>query len=174
MKLQALLSCLGLFLAASILSISVFSIIASPVSGADGTSSSTRTLYFTDEILPDHVLYPAMMAVDRVQLTIANPAEKILLQVEYADRRLASGLELLEKKNQSLAVTTLTKAEKYLQQAALAAQQPDVPERTRHIIKESIHFHANSLREVSPQLSDTDRSVIDKLLLENEAVLMTL
>lgn len=70
-------------------------------------------------ILPDHPLYWVKMTRDRLQLwLIADKevrAEKMLL---YADKRLGAGWALIEGQKADLGVTTLTKAEKYLEQAA--------------------------------------------------------
>ncbi len=68
-------------------------------------------------ILPDHPLYWLKMVRDRVglMLTTGNTAkaEKLLL---YADKRLGAAWALIEGNKVPLGVSTLTKAEKYLEQ----------------------------------------------------------
>lgn len=75
-------------------------------------------------ILPDHPLYWLKMVRDRVQLWLVTDnlqrAEKLLL---YADKRLGAGWALIEGNKQDLGITTLTKAEKYLEQAVNLAQK---------------------------------------------------
>lgn len=70
-------------------------------------------------ILPDHPMYWVKMARDRLQLMLIADnelkAEKMLL---YADKRLGAGWALIEGQKADLGVRTLTKAEKYLEQAA--------------------------------------------------------
>lgn len=69
-------------------------------------------------ILPDHPLYWLKMVRDRVQLWLITDslqrAEKLLL---YADKRLGAGWALVEGNKPELGITTVTKAEKYLEQA---------------------------------------------------------
>lgn len=69
-------------------------------------------------ILPDHPLYWLKMVRDRVGLVLTTAetakAEKLLL---YADKRLGAAWALIEGNKVPLGVSTLTKAEKYLEQA---------------------------------------------------------
>lgn len=75
-------------------------------------------------ILPDHPLYWLKMVRDRVQLWLTTDslqrAEKLLL---YADKRLGAGWALVEGNKPDLGITTVTKAEKYLEQAVNLAQK---------------------------------------------------
>ncbi|MBU1322816.1 DUF4430 domain-containing protein [Patescibacteria group bacterium] len=75
-------------------------------------------------ILPDHPLYWLKMVRDRVQLWLTTDslpkAERLLL---YADKRLGAGWALVEGNKQDLGITTITKAEKYLEQAVNLAQK---------------------------------------------------
>ena len=74
-------------------------------------------------ILPDHPLYWVKMSRDRLQLLLIADkelkAEKMLL---FADKRLGAGWALVEGQKADLGVTTLTKAEKYLEQASQLAE----------------------------------------------------
>lgn len=69
-------------------------------------------------ILPDHPFYWAKMVRDRVQLVLTTKpqakAEKLLL---YADKRLGAAWALIDGQKTVLGVSTLTKAEKYLERA---------------------------------------------------------
>jgi len=75
-------------------------------------------------LLPDHPLYWLKMVRDRVQLWLITDslqrAEKLLL---YADKRLGAGWALVEGNKPDLGITTITKAEKYLEQAVNLAQK---------------------------------------------------
>ncbi len=75
-------------------------------------------------ILPDHPLYWLKMVRDRVQLWLTteslSKAERLLL---YADKRLGAGWALVEGNKPGLGITTITKAEKYLEQAVSLAQK---------------------------------------------------
>ncbi|MCX6725977.1 MAG: DUF5667 domain-containing protein [Candidatus Shapirobacteria bacterium] len=69
-------------------------------------------------ILPDHFLYPIKMIRDRVQLWLTTDhLAKGELMLKYADKRLGAGRVLIEGNKVELGITTLTKGEKYLQQA---------------------------------------------------------
>jgi len=69
-------------------------------------------------ILPDHFLYPIKMVRDRLQFWLTtNFLKKGDLLLKYADKRLGAGRALIEGNKVELGITTLTKAEKYLQQA---------------------------------------------------------
>lgn len=69
-------------------------------------------------ILPDHFLYPIKMIRDRIWLWLTTEslsrAEVLLL---FADKRLGAGRALIEGNKVELGVTTITKAEKYLERA---------------------------------------------------------
>jgi hypothetical protein len=69
-------------------------------------------------ILPDHFMYPVKMLRDRLQLWLTtNFLKKGELVLKYADKRLGAGRALIEGNKIELGISTLTKAEKYLQQA---------------------------------------------------------
>jgi hypothetical protein len=69
-------------------------------------------------ILPDHFLYSIKMVRDRVLLFFTNePLKKAELLLLFADKRLGAGQALIEGGKAELGVSTLTKAEKYLERA---------------------------------------------------------
>jgi hypothetical protein len=69
-------------------------------------------------ILPDHFLYPVKMVRDRVWLWLTfNPLKKAQLMLLLADKRLGAGEALINGNKTELGISTLTKGEKYLQQA---------------------------------------------------------
>jgi len=69
-------------------------------------------------ILPDHFLYSLKMIRDRLRLWLTiDPLKKAELFLLYADKRLGAGKVLIEGNKIDLGVSTLTKGEKYLEQA---------------------------------------------------------
>lgn len=67
-------------------------------------------------ILPDHPLYPIKMVRDRIWLFLTNDSvQKTKLLLHFADKRINSAKALLEKEKLDLAITTASKAEKYLE-----------------------------------------------------------
>lgn len=79
-------------------------------------------LAYPGTVLPDHPLWIIKALRDRVWYTITtNSDKKAELNLLFADKRLSSAKILLERGKVELAVSTLTKAEKYLQKAWLIA-----------------------------------------------------
>lgn len=145
--------------------------LATQVSSHETTRMSARELYWGEEILPDHVLYPAMMAIDRFQIEKAEPTERIYMEIVYAGRRLVYGQELLKKDKSDLAVTTLTKSQKYLLQAGkeTLAHHTQNRELVAYVLK-AYTFHQRELERVRPQISDPEFSPLVPLLEESAFV----
>ena len=128
-RIVAILS--AVFLAVAILSISVLR-VASVNYAFNG--SSARTLGETTEagkidvsyefpypgrILPDHPLWSLKALRDKLWLVVTvNPSRRAELLLLFADKRIASSKILFERGKPELAFSTLSKAEKYLQEAA--------------------------------------------------------
>ena len=120
-------------------------------------------------ILPDHPLYWLKMIRDRVQLLlITNPlakAEKLLL---YADKRLGASWALIEGNKVDLGVTTLTKAEKYLERAILAGKQLGDGEKEKQF-KEKLNKaemkHREVLLDLKGGMSEDYKGIIEKILI---------
>lgn len=171
MKTRFFLSLLALAFGGVIL---FTSLAMAPAASSNGAhTSSERSLYF-GSILPDHVFYPVVMAVDRLQLETASPSERIFMEVEYAHRRLGYAEELLKDKKEDLAVSTITKAEKYLYNSLEEAKEFQSSDSIRQRIGRAIEYHSKELRELSPQLTDANRAIIDRTLEQNQAVLQSL
>lgn len=69
-------------------------------------------------ILPDNIFYSLKMVRDRIRLFFTvDPLRKVDVLLLYADKRIAAAKALMEKGKVDLALTTATKAEKYLEQA---------------------------------------------------------
>jgi hypothetical protein len=158
---------LGWIIAIVILLISLFS--AAKLGTDRDANASGRGFYWTKEILPDHVLYPFLMVIDRVALeTTHDPAQRIYMQVNYAHRRLISAQLLADKQKNSLALTTLTKAQKYLSQAAQDAltHQVSIPER-RMVIK-AIENQDQLAVQLAPHFTTYDQGVLNQLRSESK------
>lgn len=69
-------------------------------------------------VLPDHPLYFMKRFRDAVlEMVIIEPARKSEFYILQGDKRLQMGIMLIEQKNFSLAETTISKAEKYMEKA---------------------------------------------------------
>lgn len=87
-------------------------------------------------LLPDHPFYWVKMARDRIQLWLttdkAAKAEKLL---SYADKRLGAGWALIDGNKKTLGVTTLSKAEKYLDEAVALGKDTTLRENLKKAIR---------------------------------------
>ncbi len=90
------------------------------VSGQATESAKKEVDYFLPYpgILPDHFLYPLKMIRDRILLFLTTDSlKKAELYLLFADKRLGAAKALIEGNKLDLGITTLTKAEKYLEKA---------------------------------------------------------
>jgi len=87
-----------------------------------GEESPHIHYYLADpgEVLPGSYLWPIKAFRDRAWLFLTtNPGKKADLLLLFADKRLVSGQIIFENDNPEFGLTTLFKAEKYLEQASL-------------------------------------------------------
>ena len=88
-----------------------------------GDTNITKVNYdlpYQGRIMPDSPLWPLKALRDKIWLFITtNSSRRAELDLLFADKRLASAKILFEKDKPELAFTTLSKAEKYLEEAML-------------------------------------------------------
>lgn len=144
------------------------------VLSSSSPESSRKQLYVNQVILPDHVAYPVLMAVDRVKLELDSPQERVYSEVEYANRRFEYAQALIDKGDLSLAVTTITKAEKYLIQAAQHALQLEDSRSQRVYVLKTLVYYDSRLEELKPAFTNQDRAIIDQLQQELKALIIQL
>lgn len=84
--------------------------------GQSARLPATR-MYLSEQILPDNALYLPLMVRDRVRLVTTAKEEQVFLKLEYAEARYQSAVALVDKGQEQLAITTMTKSQKYLLQA---------------------------------------------------------
>ncbi len=139
---------------------------------ANFSASSRLRELTTLPFLPDHPIYPVLMVRDRVSLFFLSPSKKTERKLELADKRLESAQLLLQKKRSALALTTVSKAEKYVLSASLDVGKSSGPASTadRNEIQKKIATHAVQLELMKPHFSDEQRAVIDRLLSELSVV----
>lgn len=149
--LRITFSLFGLILATGILGVSLMA--SSKEAVAQGADESP-TLYSVDHILPDNSLYPVLMVIDRIRLMTADDTEYPELYVQYSFDRLESATALLSKGKTDLAVTTLTKSQKYVLQAAAYTEQNDVSEETLAYVVQALKNHQETCERLIPELGD--------------------
>lgn len=90
-----------------------------PIVLGESTPSATVDYYLPyPGILSDHFLWPIKAARDKIWLfVLRDPAKKAEVLLLFADKRVGMARELIKGGKPSLGVSTLTKAEKYLEEA---------------------------------------------------------
>lgn len=143
------------------------------------TNLMSGKFYVAKEILPDHSLYPLLMAVDRLRLELSDSEKKVYLLVSYGNRRLFYSKKLLEKGNQTLALTTLSKATKYINQALteniVLLEKSSVNKKQEYqilafFVLENFENHTNFIKDHKGQFSDEEKAVIDSLSVESSSL----
>lgn len=172
--MRLLLSSMGLLLGCAILGISLSAGNTMAQSAGDTYESSKKQFYVNEAFLPDHIGYPVLMAVDRLKLEMDTPQERVYTQVEYAQRRFVYAEELVEKDNLPLALTTVTKAEKYLINAAHEALELEDGENQRRYVEKTLIYYQTYLEDFKTQLPDADRTIVDHLQQEMSALQLQL
>lgn len=120
-------------------------------------------------ILPDHFLYPIKMIRDRVLLFFTtDPLKKAELLLLLADKRLGAAKVLIEGGKEELGITTLTKAEKYLERAVSEAKiarekSKDTSQFLERLTK-AIMKHEEVLVGLKEKTSGSGQSAIEKIL----------
>jgi len=164
--LKITFSIVGLFIASGVLAVSLASSVPSVYSAGDKFKTNDKQFYLNGEILPDHTLYPLVMIADKAKLTMAKPHEKIHVYTTYANLRLSASQQLLEKDHQQLALTTLTKSQKYLLKAAQITIDQNPSEATKLHVLKTLIYHTNRHQEMKDQFSQEEKNIVDQLDME--------
>ena len=110
--------------------------------------------------LPDHPLYWVKMVRDRVDLWLTfSTTAKAQRFLNYADKRLAAGWALVEKGEIDLGVSTLTKGEKYLDQALASGQSLDATKLNKAKLK-----HWEVLTLLKDKVGDRHQALMSQML----------
>ena len=120
---------LGLWFGAAIFILFISFMSASRVYSGDSFAASRSSLYWGTQLLPDHILYPISAGFDRLQLQLSPAKSRPLIQVALAYRRLAAAEALVQKGKKNIALSTLTKSIKYMNQAGhvvLSSRKTDI------------------------------------------------
>lgn len=117
-------------------------------------------------ILPDHPLYFMKRFRDAVlEMVIIEPVRKSEFYILQGDKRLQMGIMLVEQKKFSLAETTVSKAEKYMEKAVVGLTTyktsggviaPYVIEHTQKALAK----HTEVLQELLTQVPEAQKSGI--------------
>ena len=118
-------------------------------------------------ILPDHFLYPLKMVRDRILLFLTtDPVKKAEVLLLFADKRLGASRALIEGGKTELGIATLTKAEKYLEQAVNQAVEADKQKKETENLVEKLTTaalkHLGVQDQILEKLSGDAKSVVEK------------
>lgn len=167
---RLLLTIFALFFAFTILGVSITS--ASLATNHEQDSLSNRQFYLNQEILPDHIFYPLLMLQDKAKLALASEDEQIYLRVELAWRRLTSAKELIKKGEKALAITTITKSQKYLNYAILELLgKSEFSDTIYYFMLNNTEAHSHEIEALLDRFEGfSGKSTVDNLLNETESL----
>jgi len=156
-----ILSSLGLLLGGAILFVSMAAGNNKVLSSSGDYHETSRKQFYLGQILPDHVAYPLLMAVDRIKLDTAAPQDRIYLELDYAQHRFTAANALLDEQKTDLALTTFTKAQKYLLEACVEAQEDNIPQPIKLDTIRAVDFYDQSIDDIRSGFDPEQQSVLD-------------
>jgi len=169
LSLAALIFALGI-LASSVMRTTAQTKLDFKVTPAVATPTPTEIDYHFPYpgILPDHFLYPIKMLRDKIWLFLTtDPVKKSERLLLFADKRIGAGRALIEGGKLELGITTLTKAEKYLEQAIVQAQKAkETRKDTAHLyerLSQSALKHEEVLKVIL-EFTPDKRSAIEQMI----------
>lgn len=164
---------MSLVFAFSILGSSVWAVTRvtptmSPVNVVTPTPTPALKIDYTlpyPGILPDSPLYSIKMLRDRLVLALTiDPLQKIEKLLLYADKRLGAGKVLIEGNKVELGVTTITKGEKYLEEAINLTVKTKKSGKNTQPLSQRLSTaslkHAEVLEELSLKTADEAKTII--------------
>ncbi len=132
-------------------------------------------LPYPGRILPDHLFWSLKVVRDKVWLLkTTNPLKKAEISLLLADKRLVSAEALFEENKIELAVSTLTKAEKYLEKAFIYEQKAraegvQTGDFLTKLASASLK-HQEIMREITSLAPGDAEAVIDKTAIYSEQI----
>lgn len=116
---------------------------------------SAQQWYISGPILPDHPMYLGLMAKDRVVLYLTSASEQPQRKLQYARQRYDSAVALLEKGEVALAISTLSKSQHYVLDAAQQAREQGWYSQSPNLLAQQVDeslYKLTQLLEENPQL----------------------
>jgi hypothetical protein len=139
---------------------------------ADINRASSRKLYFDGRILPDHILYPVLMITDKSLLTISSGEAEIFLRIRLAQDRMITSQRLLEKGEEAMSLSTLTKSQKYLILAAHNYLSNDnYSNEAGYALLDALNKNTINLLKIQSQFNNLPTGPIGDLVLESKSLI---
>lgn len=133
---------------------------------------SKKKFYFGEKILSDHIFYPVLMIVDKSLLSISTGESRIFLRIRLAQDRMIGAHKLLEKGEEVLALSTLTKSQKYL---ILASHEflelRDYSKEVETALLLALEQNTQNLSRIEQEFDVIPTDPIRDLIMESEALL---
>lgn len=143
-------------------------VVESVMEGAEGAEAPVvQKIEYTlpyPGILPDHPLYNLKRFRDYVlERLISDPVRKIEFYTLQGDKRLAMGITLSGQGKSTLAESTISKGEKYMEKAvsgisALRAEGKTVPPYIIENVKNALAKHAETITLLMQTAPDTEKA----------------
>jgi hypothetical protein len=171
-QVSLILSFLALAVGIFIVGVSLLS--ANRVVSYSGTRVTCKKFYLSQEILPDHILYPIVAGFDRIILWMAPKKEKIYLRADYGRIRYRYAQGLLAKGKDDFALTTVTKSQKYYGLAAHSAIDLPHAVKLKQYVARSLAENIQKTEKMSLKFTDDKRQVVSHLNDQNKLLLETL
>lgn len=115
-------------------------------------------------ILPDHPLYFLKVFRDRfVGFLINDPVKKSEFNLLQSDKKLYSALMLMDKKEQDLAVDTLSKSNNYMHMAILDAQRAQKAHKSVSDVVSQLQTSIDKHKELITDMTKQSKSFAQEL-----------
>lgn len=147
-------------------------IMTSQVKSSSFPKFSEKKFYLGERILPDHVLYPALMVADSVILNTSYGNRRIYVKIRFSQDRLNSAQLLIAKNEEMLALSTMTKSQKYLITAAqdfLSSKQQS--ESVKNDLLLALNENMLELKKCQAKLNEIDTTPAGDLLVESSVLI---
>ena len=146
-------------------------IMASQNDAAQSGKISKKTFY-TGRFLPDHILYPVLMAFDKSLLEISSGESEVEMRIRLAQDRMISAKLLLDKGNEMLALSTITKSQKYLILASHKFLELEDPSESLHTnIVTALEKNTLNLKDCQSKFTVVDTTPISDLIIESDSLI---
>ncbi|MBD3250464.1 MAG: hypothetical protein GF381_02770 [Candidatus Pacebacteria bacterium] len=164
----------GLGLIAGLLILAVSLVSVNQVISYEGTQASCRKFYLGEQVLPDHLLYPVVAGLDRGLLILSPNSKKTKLRVNYGWIRYDYAVSLLKKGNPGLALSSLTKSQKYFYWAAYHLLEEQVPSAQLEYLINNLELHLQAADMLAQEFTDSQRVTITQMNEQNRVLLSQL
>lgn len=144
--------------------------VVAEVLASDTIPRVTQQEVYSGQVLPDHVAYPVIAAIDHMRLQVSDQPEQLTLQLELADRRKHYAQQLALKNKPDLAVVTLGKSHHLLVTAADAVVVLP-PTSDRQKLRQAIQKQRSAYLAIQQDLPLTHQPAVAELILELDAYL---